>query len=100
MKVIDNHAYIVAEAPNHGLQVFDLTQLRGLAGVGPEEMRVFENTAHLDNFGQAHNIAANQELKRVYAIGSTYGNTDGACDGGAYSLILLKIYHDSLTLIM
>ena len=30
MKVYKNHVYIVSEATNHGLQVFDLNKLRGL----------------------------------------------------------------------
>ena len=82
MKVVNDHAYIVSEAEGHGMQVFDLRQLRGLAGVGPENMRVFENTAHMDNFGQAHNIASNPAAERVYVIGSVYESGDGVCTGG------------------
>ena len=29
IKVYKNHAYIVSEAAGHGIQVFDLTRLRG-----------------------------------------------------------------------
>ena len=86
MKVVGNHAYIVSEANGHGMQVFDLTQLRGRAADPSHE---FENTAHMNNFGQAHNIAANPAEQRVYVIGSTDANDcdvgvvcDGACDGG------------------
>ena len=89
MKVVNNHAYIISEAGGHGMQVFDLTQLRGLTGVGPADMREFESTAHMDNFGQAHNIASNVEAQRVYVIGSTRSdctgsNCDGACSGGEH----------------
>ena len=64
------------------MQVFDLTQLRGLSGVDADNMRVFENTAHLDNFGQSHNIASNPSAERVYVIGSRSGSGDGVCAGG------------------
>ena len=85
---MNDHAFIVSEADGHGMQVFDLTQLRGLAGVGPADMRVFDNTAHLDNFGQAHNIASNPAAERVYVIGSRYESGDGVCAGGdSFSLI-------------
>ena len=84
MKVVNDHAYIVAEAPNHGLQVFDLTQLRGLTGVDAANMREFNKTAYLDNFGQAHNIASNPQNNRVYVIGSEFGNFTGSCSGGKH----------------
>ena len=79
MKVVNDHAYIVSEAPDHGLQVFDLRQLRGLTA---DASREFNNTAHLDNFGQAHNIASNPDAERVYVLGSERGNFSSACDGG------------------
>ena len=82
MKVVNDHAYIISEAGGHGMQIFDLTQLRGLTGVGPADMREFTNTAHLDNFGQAHNIASNPAAERVYVIGSRYESGDGVCAGG------------------
>ena len=82
MKVVNDHAYIISEAPGHGLQVFDLTQLRGLEA---DPTREFTNTAHLDNFGQAHNIASNPENNRVYVIGSRFESGDGVCAGGTMS---------------
>jgi hypothetical protein len=30
MKVYNDHVYIVSEAPDHGLQVFNLAKLRGV----------------------------------------------------------------------
>ena len=32
IKVVNNTAYIVSEAPDHGMQVFDLLQLRNKTG--------------------------------------------------------------------
>ena len=82
MKVVNDHAFIVSEAFGHGMQVFDLTQLRGLEA---DPTREFTNTAHLDNFGQAHNIASNPENNRVYVIGSRFESGDGVCAGGKIS---------------
>ena len=61
--------------------MFDLTRLRDMqdaVGSVPE----LEVDAHVDTFGQAHNIAANEEAQRVYVIGSRYGVGSGVCSGG------------------
>ena len=52
VKLYNNHAFIVSEAQNHGLQVFDLTRLRGLT-----EVQSFTEDAVLNDLGNAHNIA-------------------------------------------
>ena len=92
MKVVNDHAYIISEAGGHGMQIFDLTQLRGLTGVGPADMREFSNTAHLDNFGQAHNIASNPAANRVYVIGSRFGSGDGVCTGGNWLAVSSDVH--------
>lgn len=74
IKVYADHAYIVSEATGHGLQVFDLTQLRDVS----KPPVVFENTAHLDSFSTAHNIAINEETGFAYVVGSDH------CNGGLY----------------
>lgn len=66
IKVHDNHAFIVSEASGHGMQVFDLTQLRNLNSVPV----TFEETAHYDLFGSAHNIVINEETGFAYAVGT------------------------------
>lgn len=65
IKVYKNHAFIVSEAPNHGMQVFDLTRLRGL-----KEIQNFTADVILQDFGNAHNIAINEETGFAYIIGS------------------------------
>src|SRR5918992_452281 len=50
LKVYRNHLYVVSEAADHGLQVFDLTQLRNVASPPV----TFNETAHYNNFGSAH----------------------------------------------
>ena len=79
MKVIRDFVYIVSEAPGHGLQIFNLTQLRGLTFDPENEFNV---SAHLYNFGQAHNIVSNPNLDRVYVVGSYEEEGFGNCAGG------------------
>ena len=71
IKVYNNHAFIVSEARRHGMQVFDLTQLRS-ATPGT----LFQETAHYSGFGSAHNIVINEGSGFAYGVG-----TD-KCSGG------------------
>jgi choice-of-anchor B domain-containing protein len=74
IKVYADHAYIVSEASGHGLQVFDLTRLRGHSQRPVE----FSPTVHLASFGKAHNIAINKDSGFAYVVGS------GQCGGGLH----------------
>lgn len=65
IKVYQNYAFIVSEAPDHGLQVFDLTQLRSVI-----EPQTFLADARLTDFGNAHNIWINQESGYAYVFGT------------------------------
>lgn len=73
VKVFDDHAFIVSEDPDHGMQVFDLTQL---ASATPGT--TFTETAYYDGFGSAHNIAINEDTGFAYAVGTQ------TCDGGLH----------------
>ncbi len=66
VKVYADHAFIVSEATGHGMQVFDLTQLRGLGGEVPV---TFSETAYYGSFGRAHNLAVDTETGFAYAVG-------------------------------
>lgn len=68
IKVIDNYAYIVSEAPDHGMQVFDLTRLESL--VSTQIPFEFNPDAVYDSFGNCHNIVADTANKFVYAVGT------------------------------
>ena len=74
LKVYADHAFIVSEAMNHGLQVFDLTQLRT---VSPPPI-TFSETAHYNKFRTAHNIAIDEDTGYAYVVGSN------ACGGGLH----------------
>lgn len=66
MKVFADHAYIVSDLNGaHGMQVFDLTQLRTV--VTPQ---TFTQTAHYAGFDRAHNIAINEDTGYAYAVGT------------------------------
>lgn len=73
-KVYDNHVFIVSEASNHGMQVFDLTRLRNVNN----PPQIFSPDAHYSGFGSAHNIVINEENGFAYAVGTQQFN------GGPY----------------
>ncbi len=73
IKIYDNHAFIVSEAFDHGMQVFDLSQLVGLTN-----FQTFSETAYYGGIGNAHNIAINEESGFAYIVGS------GSANGGLH----------------
>lgn len=75
VKVYNNYAFIVSEAPSHGMQVFDLTRLRNVAN--PPE--TFTTNAHFTEFGSAHNIVINEASGYAYIVGT---NRNGTYAGG------------------
>lgn len=77
VKVYANHAFIVSDAnPGHGMQVFDLNQLRAVA----TPPVTFSNTAHYAGFGSSHNIVINEDSGFAYAVGSD------TCSGGLHMI--------------
>jgi len=67
IKVYNDYAFIVSEASGHGMQVFDLTQLRTYSG----SPITFSHSAHYNEFGNAHNIFINEDTGFAYAIGTS-----------------------------
>ncbi|MBO6781517.1 MAG: choice-of-anchor B family protein [Rhodothermales bacterium] len=86
VKVYMDHAYIVADgAGEHGVQVFDLTQLRD---VDPAEAPLeFEETARYDGIASAHNIVINEETGYAFTVGNQMG---GQTCGGGYHIINIQ----------
>lgn len=81
VKVYSNHAFIVSEAPGHGMQVFDLTRLRNV----PNAPEVFTADALYDGFGSAHNIVINEESGFAYAVGAaTFDDSNFSFGGGPH----------------
>ena len=76
IKVYADHAFIVTEANNSGMQVFDLTQLRMVAS----PPATFSETAHYPHFSDAHNLAINEDSGFAYAAGTNN------CSGGLHMI--------------
>lgn len=68
VKVIDGWAFIVAEASGHGMQVFNMRRLEALSAA--EIPVVFDSDAHYPNWGNAHNIAVDEESGYAYGVGT------------------------------
>ena len=74
IKVRADHAYVVADgAGAHGMQVFDLTRLRG--ATGPQ---TFAADIRYSDFEHAHNLAIDEATGFAYAV-----STD-TCGGGLH----------------
>ena len=76
MKTYQNYVLIVSEASFHGMQVFDLTQLRSV-GAAPV---TFSATALYGGFSNCHNIVVDETSGFAYCVGS---NT---CSGGPHMI--------------
>ncbi|HET6444678.1 MAG TPA: choice-of-anchor B family protein [candidate division Zixibacteria bacterium] len=74
IKVYADHAFIGSEAPGHGMQIFDLSEL-GQVTTPPV---TFSETAYFSGFGSAHNIVINEDSGYAYGVGT---NT---CSGGLH----------------
>ena len=85
IKVYKDHAYIVADnAGNHGVQVFDLSQLRG-----ETEFKEFTMTNHYTKVGSVHNIHINEATGYAYAVGiSSAPSNELKCGGGSHIINL------------
>ncbi|MGI9039422.1 MAG: choice-of-anchor B family protein [Gemmatimonadota bacterium] len=80
IKVYRDHAYVVADgAGDHGVQVFDLRRLRGVA-----EFTVFTEDVRYDGVSSVHNIVINEATGYAYAVGSNSGGE--TCGGGLHMI--------------
>ncbi len=67
MKVYNNHVFVVSDGNGaHGMQVFDLTQLRTADRNNPT---IFSNTAWYSGVETCHNIAINEDSGYAYLVG-------------------------------
>lgn len=84
IKVYQNHAYVVSEDPDHGIQVFDLTQLRDVSNPSPNN--IFGETGHYAGVGQSHNININEDTGFLYAVGFRQEG-EFTCNGGGLHIV-------------
>ncbi len=81
IKVYRDHAFIVSDGAGlHGMQIFDLTQLRDVTGPPV----TFEATALYWGIHSAHNVIINEETGFAYAVGSNGGGN--TCGGGLHMM--------------
>ncbi|MXY07077.1 MAG: choice-of-anchor B family protein [Rhodothermaceae bacterium] len=82
MKVYRNHMFVVADAQGHenGMQIFDLTQLRGVDRASLPA--TFIETANYQEIGSAHNVFVHEETGYAYLTGSKGGR--GRCGVGLH----------------
>ena len=76
IKIYNNYAFIVSEAAGHGMQVFDLTKLRGLTSE-----QNFTADARYTGIGNAHNIVINETMGFAYPVGTARND---AFNGGVH----------------
>ena len=76
LETFGHHAFIGSEAPDHGLQIFDLHRLASV----PEDERParFEPDATYDGFGNSHTISIDPVAGRLTANGTA------TCSGGLH----------------
>ena len=89
IKVYADHAFIVADgAGAHGVQIFDLSQLRDVPeaplGAPLGAPVTFQETAHYSGIFSAHNIVINEASGFAYAVGSSAGGE--TCGGGLHMI--------------
>jgi choice-of-anchor B domain-containing protein len=79
IKVYRDHAFIVSDgAGPHGMQVFDLTELRRVR----TPPVTFRETAHYSRINSAHNIVINEATGFAYPVGASGGGE--TCGGGLH----------------
>lgn len=86
VRVYQNHAYVVADSNGaHGMQVFDLTQLRAVAAPPV----TFTATAHYAQVANVHTISINEATGFAYLVGATQtGSGVETCHGGLHIVSL------------
>lgn len=83
IKVYRTHAFIVADgAGPHGMQIFDLTQLRSVSSP-----QTFRETAHYAGINSAHNIVINPASGFAYVAGASMG---GETCGGSLHMVDIR----------
>ena len=83
IKTYGNYAVVVAEVGGHGMQVFDLTRLRGLTA---DSNRDFVEDALYTGFGSAHNVVVDPESGYAYGVGVSATT----CGGGGLHMVDIR----------
>ncbi len=89
IKVYHDHAFIVSEARDHGMQVFDLAHLRGLTA---DPDRRFTADARYTGVTNVHNLVINEATGFAYAVGATSRGADlpASCSAPGFHAINIQ----------
>jgi len=68
IKVFQDHAFVVSEQTDHGMQVLDLSVLRDLNR--PDNPVALEAVAQYNEFSTSHNIVINEDSGFAYVVGA------------------------------
>ena len=74
IKTYAGYAFIVSEAPAHGMQIFDLGALEHVESPPV----VFSPSGHYASFGNSHNLALDETTGLAFAVGTA------TCNGGLH----------------
>jgi choice-of-anchor B domain-containing protein len=87
VRVYQSYAYVVSEQAGHGMQVFDLTQLRNV--VAPPV--TFAETAFYSKVSNTHTISIDEATGYAYLVGTTgtNGNPNVVTCGGNMHIVNL-----------
>ncbi|MBO9662132.1 choice-of-anchor B family protein [Dokdonella sp.] len=84
VRVYANHAYVISDAnPGHGLQVFDLTRLRGVT-----TPQTFTEDGYYGAFGSSHTISINEQSGYAMIAGADINCGSDPTHGGLQILDL------------
>jgi len=78
IKTYKNYALIVSEGQGHGMQVFDLTQLRKSPARTGGKPVAYTPTVTYDKVGSVHDVVVNEESGFAYLVGAGQSDCNAA----------------------
>lgn len=86
VRVYADHAFVVSDNnPGHGMQVFDLTRLRGVT-----TPQTFTEDGHYGAFGSGHTISVNEDTGFAYVPGTNL-TCPGDSDHGGLQMLDIHV---------
>ncbi|MEO8275205.1 MAG: choice-of-anchor B family protein [Thermoanaerobaculia bacterium] len=87
VRVYQSYAYIVSEQTGHGMQIFNLAQLRSIPTTAPPA--TFTETGWYNKVSNTHTISINEDTGYAYLVGTTGGSTPVVTCGGNMQIVNL-----------
>jgi len=80
IKVYNNHAYIIRESNDHGLQIYNLEHLRDYYNAPQQNVRQLTHDFLYDEVTSSHNVVINEQTGFAYLVGTR------TCRGGLHAV--------------